>query len=85
VFVGAIHSTTSGAQALDNGDRLWSAGGLAAQLRLRIAGAIFAEVGGEALVPFERRDFDAVGRQASVFQEAPVCADAFAGLGVSIP
>jgi hypothetical protein len=84
-FVGAIHSSTSGAQALENGDRLWSAAAFAAQLRVRISGAIFAELGGEALAPFERRDFGVVGWRGSVFQEAPVCADAFAGLGVSIP
>ncbi len=84
-FVGAIHSTVSGAQALDNGDRLWAAAALSMQLRVRIAAGVFAEVGGEALAPFERRRFGVVGGPSAVFQEAPVCADAFAGLGVSIP
>jgi hypothetical protein len=84
-FVGATHSTVSDAQALDNGDRLWTAGALSAQLRVGIVEHIFAEVGGEALMPFERRRFGVAGWSGAVFQEAAVCADAFVGLGVSIP
>jgi hypothetical protein len=85
VFLGAFHSSVSNTQALQNGDRIWSAASLSARLRLRMASQVFAELGGEALAPLQTPGYGVVGGASPSFHEAQVCADAFVGVGLSIP
>ncbi len=84
-LLGAIHSVVL-ALAPDNpGDLPWAAGALSAQLRVRVAGPVILDLGGDAIAPVTRNPFLVKNRPKAVFQETSIVGTAFAGLGVEIP
>jgi hypothetical protein len=88
--LGALHAVVfhSAVNALtpDNpGDSVWASASLSLAVRLRLAGPVFGELGGEGLVPFSRNKFKIKDQPEPTFQEEWVSGLGFVGLGLSIP
>jgi hypothetical protein len=84
-LLGAIHSVVLAYEPLNPGERLWAAAGLSARVRVRVAGPVIVDVGGDAIAPLTRDDFRVRNLPSTVFQETGIVGTVFAGLGVEIP
>jgi hypothetical protein len=84
-LLGAIHSVVLAFEPTNPGERLWAAAALSARVRVRVAGPVIADVGGDAIAPLKRDTFLVTNRPGTVFQEGPLVGTLFAGLGVEIP
>jgi hypothetical protein len=85
VLAGAIHSVVFALEPVHPGDRAWAGGALGGVLHVHLAGPVEGQIGADLVVPFTRNAFAVQGQAAPVFQEAPVTAVFFAGVGLSIP
>jgi hypothetical protein len=84
-LLGAIHSVVLALEPTRPGDRPWAGAALSAQLRVRVAGPLIVDLGGDGIAPLTRDRFLVQNRPGTVFQQSPVVGMAFAGLGVVIP
>jgi hypothetical protein len=84
-LLGAIHSVVLAFEPTNPGERFWVAAALSARVRVRVAGPVIVDVGGDAIAPVIRDRFLVRNRPGTVFQEAPIVGTVFAGLGVEIP
>jgi hypothetical protein len=84
-LLGAIHSVVLAFEPTNPGERLWAAAALSARVRVRLAGPVIADVGGDAIAPLTRDQFLVTNRSGRVFQEGAIAGTVFAGLGVEIP
>jgi hypothetical protein len=83
---GAIHAVVLSLSPLSPGDRPWVAGSVEAVLRLRPAGPLLAEIGGDFIVPFTRDRFVLEPQPATtVFRQGPVAGTLFVGAGMLFP
>jgi hypothetical protein len=84
-LLGAIHSVVLAFEPTNPGERFWGAAALSARVRVRVAGPVTVDVGGDALAPLIRDSFLVRNRPGTVFQEGQIVGTLFAGLGVEIP
>jgi hypothetical protein len=84
-MLGAIHAVVYVLEPTTPGQQLWGAASVTPGIRVRIAGPLIMEVGGELIVPATRQQFTVGGRPGVAFQEPPVAGLGFLGLGLSIP
>ena len=84
LWAGAIHAVVYGPSPAEPGAQAWAAASMAPRARFRIVGPLLVEVGAELVVPFLRTAFVVKGRpDPPLFQQAPVAAFPFLGLGAS--
>jgi hypothetical protein len=84
-MLGAIHAVVYVLEPTTPGQQLWGGASVTPAIRVRIAGPLVAEAGGELVVPATRQQFTVGGRTGAAFQEPPVAGVGFLGLGLSIP
>jgi hypothetical protein len=83
--LGAIHGVVHHATSVDAGDELWLAGALGPRVRFAPFRPLVFEIGLSAVIPFLDRAFDVAGIDDPVFEQAPVGALGFAGVGLRSP
>ncbi|HEX3344607.1 MAG TPA: hypothetical protein VHS09_08535 [Polyangiaceae bacterium] len=84
-MLGAIHAVVYVLEPTTPGEQLWAGIGVTPRIRVRLAGPVVWEAGGELVVPVTRQQFTVGGRPGVAFQELPVAGVGFLGLGWSIP
>jgi hypothetical protein len=84
-MLGAIHAVVYVLEPTTPGEQLWAGVGVTPGIRVRIAGPVIGEAGGELVVPATRQQFTVGGRPGVAFQEPPVAGVGFLGIGLSIP
>jgi hypothetical protein len=84
-MLGAIHAVVYVLEPTTPGQQLWGGASVTPAIRVRIAGPLVLEAGGELVVPATRQQFTVGGRPGVAFQESPVAGVGFLGLGLSIP
>jgi hypothetical protein len=83
---GAIHAVDLALAPLQPGDRAWVAGSVEGVMRLRLAGPLLAEIGGDFVVPFTRDRFVLEPQPATtVFQQGAIAGVFFVGAGMLFP
>ncbi|APR81318.1 Hypothetical protein A7982_06665 [Minicystis rosea] len=80
---GALHAVVYTLAPTQPGQRAWAAAAASPRFRVRLAPHFHAEVGTQVLVPLIRQPFTVTGSKEPVFQQAPVTAVPFAGIGAS--
>jgi hypothetical protein len=84
-MLGAIHAVVFVLEPTTPGEQLWAGVAATPRIRVRLAGPVVFEAGGDLVVPVTRQQFTVGGRPGVAFQEPPVAGAGFLGLGWSIP
>jgi hypothetical protein len=85
VWAGALHAVVYDLSPTGPGDYAWAGASAAPRLRIKLSPHVHWELGVHVVVPFVRRAFSVIGWKDPVFQEPPVTAIPFGGLGVHFP
>lgn len=81
-LVGAMHGVVYDLRPVGAGDRPWVALQAGARVEARVAGALYAELGADLVVPLLRHRYGVVGRPEVAFQQRPVGGAGHLGVGL---
>jgi hypothetical protein len=86
IWAGAVHAVVlTPFYFMAPGDYAWAAASAMPRLRLALGSRVYAEVGTQLVVPLVRTPFEVKGSTTPAFQQYPVAALPFLGVGVGFP